>query len=464
MIPSLFKFLLSLFPSNIELADFYIFVNQFDKILAQRSGLKKISFIRRRCFMKVDLIIKNARQMLTLSGPAQARKGSEMENLSIIENGAVAMQEGKIVAIGMSDDICQKYEAEQIIDANGKVVMPGFVDPHTHPVFFKTRENEFEMRIKGKTYVEISQSGGGIRSSIAGVRNASEDELFELSKKRIGKIISNGTTTLEAKTGYGLSTESEIKMLKVIQRLQEELPIDIIPTFMGAHEFPTEYKDNREEYIRILKEEMLPKVAEMDLAEYCDIFTEDHVYNIEQSRDILNHAKKSGFKLRMHADEIEPIGGAELAAEVGAISADHLGAASDAGIKAMAESGVIATLLPGTIFSLGMKSYARARDMIEAGVAVALATDYNPGSCNCDSMQFIITLACLQMKMTPAEAITASTINAAYALELGDKIGSLEIGKQADILIMDMPNYQFLPYHFGSNNVEMVIKNGEVIW
>ncbi|RLC57001.1 MAG: imidazolonepropionase, partial [Candidatus Cloacimonadota bacterium] len=232
----------------------------------------------------------------------------------------------------------------------------------------------------------------------------------------------------------------------------------------GAHEFPTEYKDNREEYIRILKEEMMPQVKELGLAHYCDIFTEDHVYNIQQSRDILNHAKKLGFKLRMHADEIEPIGGAELAAEVGAVSADHLGAASDAGIKAMAESGVIATLLPGTIFSLGMKSYARARDMIDTGVAVALATDYNPGSCNCDSMQFVITLACLQMKMTPAEAITAATINAAYALELGDKIGSIEVGKQADILVMDMPNYQFLPYHFGSNNVEMVIKKGELIW
>jgi len=296
------------------------------------------------------------------------------------------------------------------------------------------------------------------------VRKASEDELYNLSEKRIKKMISNGTTTLEAKSGYGLSTESEIKMLKVIKRLNENLPIDVIPTFMGAHEFPIEYKDNRNEYIRILKEEMMPEVKKQNLAEYCDIFTENHVYNIKQSRDILNHAKNLGFKLRMHADEIEPIGGAELAAEVGAISADHLGAASDAGIKAMAEAGVIATLLPGTIFSLGMKSYARARDMIDAGVPVALATDYNPGSCNCDSMQFIITLACLQMKMTVAEAITASIINAAYSLEMGDRIGSLEVGKQADILIMDMPSYKFLPYHFGSNNVETVIKNGEVIW
>jgi len=412
----------------------------------------------------MNILITNARQLITLKGPAKARVGKEADELSIIENGAVAIKDDKILAVGTTEEIKANYKSDKIIDASGKVVMPGFVDPHTHTIFVHTRENEFEMRIKGKTYVEISKSGGGIRSSIKAVRKASEDELYTLAEKRIWRIISNGTTTLEAKSGYGLSTKSEIKMLKVIKRLNENLPIDIIPTFMGAHEFPIEYKDNRNEYIRILKEEMMPEVKKQNLAEYCDIFTEGHVYNIEQSRDILNHAKKLGFELRMHADEIESIGGAELAAEVGATSADHLGAASDAGIRALSKAGVIATLLPGTIFSLGMKSYARARDMIDAGVPVALATDYNPGSCNCDSMQFIITLACLQMKMTVAEAITASTINAAYSLEMSDKVGSLEVGKQADILIMDMPSYKFLPYHFGSNNVQTVIKNGKVIW
>ena len=414
--------------------------------------------------MKVDLIIKNTTQLLTLQGPSHPRSGNEMDELGIIENGALAIKGEKILAVGKTEEIKANYTSDEVIDASGKVVMPSFVDPHTHPVFVHTRENEFEMRIKGKTYVEISQSGCGIRSSIKAVREASENELYTLAEKRIWRMISNGTTTLEAKSGYGLSTESEIKMLKVIKRLNENLPIDIIPTFMGAHEFPIEYKDNHEEYIRILKEEMMPEVKKQNLAQYCDIFTEEHVYNIEQSRDILNHAKKLGFKLRIHADEIEPIGGAELAAEVGAISADHLGAASDDGIQALSKAGVIAILLPGTIFSLGMKSYARARDMIDAGVPVALATDYNPGSCNCDSMQIIITLACLQMKMTVAEAITASTINAAYSLEMGDKVGSLEVGKQADILIMDMPSYKFLPYHFGSNNVQTVIKNGKVIW
>ncbi len=413
--------------------------------------------------MKVEMIIFNAKELLTLKGKAKVRSGKEMSELGIIHDGAVAIDGGEIIDVNVSSEILAKYESDNMIDALDKVVMPGFVDPHTHPVFYETREKEFEMRVMGKTYVEISQSGGGIRSSIAGVRNASEDELYKLARKRVEKIISNGTTTLEAKSGYGLTTESELKMLRVIKRLNDDLPIDIVPTFMGAHEFPTEYKDNKEEYIRILKEEMMPEVKKSGLAEYVDIFTEDHVYNIEQSRDILQTAKDLGFKIRMHADEIEPIGGAELAGELKAVSADHLGACSDEGIAAMRDNGVIATLLPGTIFSLGMPKYARARDMISAGCPVALATDYNPGSCNCDSMQFVITLACLQMKMTVAEAITASTINAAYALERGDKVGSIEVGKKADILIMDMPSYQFLPYHFGSNNVETIIKNGKII-
>ena len=414
--------------------------------------------------MKADLLIINAKELLTIAGSNNPRTRFEMNELGIINNSAIAMKDDIIIDVGSTEALINKFDApSKMIDATNKVVMPGFVDPHTHPVFKQTRENEFEMRINGKSYVEISQSGGGIRSSISGVREISEEELYQLANKRINKIISNGTTTLEAKSGYGLSTESEIKMLKVIKRLNENLPIDIISTFLGAHEFPTEYKDDKKKYIDILMKEMMPKIKELNLAEYCDIFTEDHVYNIEQSRRILNRAKELGFKIRMHADEIEPIGGAELAAEVGAVSADHLGAASDDGIKAMRDNGVIAILLPGTIFSLGMKSYARARDMIKAGLAVALATDYNPGSCNCDSMQFVITLACLQMKMTPAEAIIASTINAAYSLGLGDKIGSLEIGKKADILIMDMPSYQYLPYHFGSNNVETVIKNGKII-
>lgn len=419
--------------------------------------------------IKCDLIIKNSKELLSLEHTDKEtllqnpRKHADMKELGIIINGAVAISEGLILETGTTEEILAKYESSRVIDATGKVVMPGFVDPHTHPVFLDTRENEFEMRLQGKTYVEISQSGGGIRFSIRGVREASEDDLFDLAKKRISKMIKSGTTTLEAKSGYGLSTESELKMLRVIRRLQEDLPINIVSTFMGAHEFPVEYKDNREAYIKILEDEMIPLAAESGLAEYFDIFTEEHVYTIEQSRRLMKKAKEFGFKIRMHADEIKPIGGAELAGEMGAVSADHLGAASDQGIKALAENDVIATLLPGTIFSLGMNSYARARKMIEEGVAVALATDFNPGSCNCDDMQMIITIACLQMKMLPSEAIIASTINAACALGLGEKTGSLKAGKDADILIMDMPSYQYLPYHLGSSCVETVIKNGEII-
>jgi len=319
------------------------------------------------------------------------------------------------------------------------------------------------MRILGKTYVEISKAGGGINSSIVGVRESSKEELFDLAKMRIEKMIKLGTTTIEAKSGYGLDTENEIKMLEVIQKLDETLPIDIVPTFMGAHEFPPEYKNDKNEYIRILNEEMMPLVKEKGLAKYVDIFTEDHVYNIEQSRKILSTAKSLGFKLRMHADEIVSIGGADLAAELGAISADHLGAASDEGLMKMAEKKVIATLLPGTIFSLGLPNYAQARKMIDLGIPVALATDYNPGSCNCDDMSMIISLACIQMKMTPAEAIVASTFNGACALEMQDEIGSLEIGKFADIIILNIPSYQFIPYHLGSTNIETVLKKGQKI-
>jgi imidazolonepropionase len=412
---------------------------------------------------QVDTLIINAAQLVTLQGPAKARTKLEMRDLAVIEDGAIAIANGIILEVGTTAAILQNYQSSQIIDATHKVVMPGFVDPHTHPVFVHTREKEYAMRIEGKTYVEIAQSGGGIRSTISSTREADSQLLVDLAKKRIDRMISLGTTTLEAKSGYGLTTESEIQQLEVIRQLQNELAIDIIPTFMGAHEFPAEYKNNHEAYIEILENEMLPAVAKSGLAQYCDIFTEAHVYSIAESRRVLNRAKSLGFKLRMHADEIEPIGGAELAAELNCISADHLGATSEAGMQAMAAKNVIAVLLPGTIFSLGLPKYANARQMIENGVAVALATDYNPGSCNCDSMQLIISLACSQMRMTPEEAITASTYNAACVLEMEAKTGSLEPGKQADIIILDIPSYLYIPYHIGSNSVKTVIKKGQVI-
>ena len=411
---------------------------------------------------KADLIIKNAKELLTIQSD-RPKCGLEMQNLGIIQNGAIAILDEKIVGVGTTNEITKNFIAENIIDASEKVVMPGFVDAHTHPIFVKTRENEFEMRIQGKSYKEISQSGGGIRSSINDVRKASKAELVELGLKRIKKMFAQGTTTIEAKSGYGLSTESEIKMLEAISEINKISEMDIIPTFLGAHEFPEEYKNNRKKYIEILIEEMLPEVKRRHLAEYCDIFCEEHVFDIEQSRRILSEAKKLGFKIRMHADELEPIGGAELAAELAAVTADHLVAVSDNGIRKMRSTNVIPILLPATTFSLGLKKYAPARKMIKTGLPVTLATDFNPGSCHCDSMQTVISLACLQMKMLPAEAIVASTLNAAYSLEIGNKIGSIEVGKLADILIMDMPSYKYLPYHLGSNCVEMAIKNGKII-
>ena len=411
---------------------------------------------------KVDLIIRNAKQLLTLKSDSP-KTGKEMQNLGIIQDGAVAVLNDKVANIGITDEILKEYYSENIINATEKVVMPGFVDPHTHPIFVKTREDEFEMRILGKSYKEISQSGGGIRASIKGVRNASKEELVELGFKRIKKMLEQGTTTIEAKSGYGLSMDSEIKMLEAIFDINKISKIDIIPTFLGAHEFPDEYKNTPEEYTKILIKEMLPEIKKRNLAQYCDIFCEEHVFNIEQSRRILIEAKKLDFKIRMHADELEPIGGAELSAEIGAVSADHLVAVSDIGINNMKEANVTPVLLPGTTFSLGLEKYAPARKMIDTGLPIALATDFNPGSCHCDSMQTVISLACIEMGLLPSEAIAASTINAAYSLELGNKIGSIEVNKQADILIMDIPSYKYLPYHLGSNCVYMIIKKGKLL-
>ena len=410
----------------------------------------------------VDIIIKNASQLVTAASDIP-KTGVELQNLGIIEDGALGIFSGIISCIGKTNEILESYTAKTIIDASHKVVMPGFVDPHTHPIFVKTRENEFEMRLQDKSYKEISQTSGGIRASIKDVREASLEKLIELGLKRINKMLEMGTTTIEAKSGYGLTTESELKMLKAIQMINEISDMDIIPTFLGAHEYPEEYKDDHEKYIDILINEMLPEVKAQNLAGYCDIFCEEHVFTVSESRRILNAAKELGFKIRFHADELEPIGGAELAAEIGAMSADHLVAISDEGIRKLKEASVIPILLPATTFSLGLTKYAPARKMIDAGLPVALATDFNPGSCNCDSQQLVASLACLQMKMLPAEAVNAITINAAHSLERGKLIGSLEVGKQADVIILDMPTYQYLPYHLGSNTVETVIKKGKII-
>jgi imidazolonepropionase len=413
--------------------------------------------------MTIDLLIKNIGELVCVSADGKPLYGRDMNDVHVLNGQSVAIHQGRILEIGSAEALQAKYQPVKTLDATDKVVTPGFVDPHTHPIFVHTRENEFEMRILGKTYVEISQSGGGIRSTISSTRDASEDLLFELARKRIEQMIKQGTTTCEAKSGYGLSTESELKQLRVIKRLAETLPIDIIPTFMGAHEYPEEYKSNHTAYIDILCKEMLPAVQQQGIAEYCDIFTEAHVYNLEESRKILSRAKELGLKLKMHADEIEPMGGAELAAELGCTSADHLGRTSENGTIALHEKGVIPVLLPATLFSLGSKTYADARMMISKGLPVALATDYNPGSCNCDSMAFVMTLACLQMKMTPAEALAASTINAAAAVNRETETGSITGGKLANLLIWNIPSYKYIPYHIGSSAPETVIAKGKVL-
>ncbi len=402
----------------------------------------------------VDILLKNANELITLKGSNSARKKEEMGDLSIIKNGYMAVKDSKIVDVGKNLD----YNAKKIIDASGKVVMPGFVDPHTHVVFAGSREFELDMKLRGLSYMDILKKGGGIFYTVNETRKATEKNLLRQSKNRLDSMLVHGTTTCEAKSGYGLNTNTELKILKIQNKLNENHKMDIVSTFLGAHAVPKEH--SADEYVDIVIDEMIPKMK--GLARFCDVFCEKGVFTVEQSRRILESGKRFGLTPKIHADEIVDTGGASLAAEVGAISADHLLMSSDKGLKEMANKDVIGVLLPGTPFSLMQDTYAPARNMIKLGVPVALATDLNP-NCWTENMQFIIQLACLNMKMTPAEAITAATFNAARALELNDTIGSLEKGKQADIIILDCPNHKFIPYHFGVNLVKTVIKNGRIV-
>jgi imidazolonepropionase len=347
--------------------------------------------------------------------------------------------------------------------ARGKVVMPCFVDPHTHLVYGGTREGEFLQRLQGADYLEILEAGGGILSTVKATRVATEAELEGKGKLLLDNFLRAGVGTVEAKSGYGLDTESELKQLRVAHRLDSLHEVDVVHTFLGAHAFPVEFTNDREAYVELVINEMIPRVAAEKLAEFCDVFCEEKIFTIEQSRRILQAGKQYGLKPKMHADEIVSYGGAELAAEVGAISADHLLQVSEKGIAEMARAGVVAVLLPGTAFFLMKNKYAPARKMIEAGVPVALSTDSNPGSSPTQATNLILSLACLAMKMTPAEALTAATINAACAIGRGGLLGSLEPGKQADILIMDAPNYNYIPYHYGINLVAAVFKKGKKV-
>ncbi|MDV2682824.1 imidazolonepropionase [Alkalihalophilus lindianensis] len=416
---------------------------------------------------KQALFIRHANEVITLKGSSEKPMTKEqMEELHIVKGGSVWLEDGKIHAVGPDEELLATYQARleeaEVIDATGQVVAPGFVDPHTHLVFAGSRENEFNMRLQGSSYMDIMNAGGGIHATTSATREADHEQLYTESKRRLDKFLVHGVTTIEAKSGYGLSLEHELKQLEVAKRLNDSHCMDIVSTFMGAHAVPGDYKENPEQFVDLVINEMIPKVAELGLAEFNDVFCEHGVFTPEQSKRILEAGRKHGLQPKIHADEIEPYGGAETAAEVGAVSADHLLKASDEGMKMMAEKGVIAVLLPGTAFFL-MAESANGRKMIDAGVPVALSTDCNPGSSPTVSLPLIMNLGCLKMGMTPAEVITATTINAAHAINRGHEVGSIEVGKKADLVILDVPNYMQLQYHYGVNHTKTVIKNGEVV-
>ena len=417
--------------------------------------------------MEATLIIKNAAQVVTSRGGSKTPlTGKQQGEITVIEDGSVAMFENQIIAVGTTAEVENKVNVvpeTRIIDARGMVVLPGLVDPHTHVVFGGSREHELSLKLEGVPYLEILARGGGILNSVEATRAASKDELISRGIKYCRQMLAQGTTTAEAKSGYGLSTEAEIKTLEAVLQVDAAQPVDLVPTFLGAHAIPKEYKGNPDHYLDLVINEMLPLVVKNKLARYCDVFCEEGVFSVQQSRRVLAAARDMGLELKIHADEIVPLGGAELAAELGAVSADHLLVISDQGISDMADKGVIGVLLPGTTFYLREEHFAPARKMIEAGVPVALATDFNPGSSPNNNLQLIINIACLYLRMTPAEVINAITINAAHALGRGSEIGSLEEGKIADIVIFDAPNYDYLAYRYGTNLVSKVVKNGQLV-
>jgi imidazolonepropionase len=413
--------------------------------------------------MQIDLLVRNASELLPMNSGSRPVSGKALSALPVIEDGAVAVSGGKIVAAGKTADIlkdCQLTPAATVINAEGKTVLPGFVDCHTHLVFAGTREGEFVQRIEKLRNSKNIIMGSGIQYTVSHTRKASREELTSLALQRLKRMLSMGITTIEAKSGYGLDLENEMKILEVTAALKRLQEVDIETTFMGAHSVPQGL--NSREYTEIVINEMLPRVAENKLARFCDVFCEEGFFSVEQSEKILNKAKEFGLLPKVHADQLTNTYGAALAARVGAVSADHLDYAYDDGLRAMAEKGVIGVLLPTISFSLDL-NYPDARKMMEMNLPLAVSTDFNPGAGYSESMFFVLTTACLKLKMLPLEALAAATINAAFACGAGDRVGSLEVGKQADILVIDAPNHKYIPYHYGVNLVETVIKKGKIV-
>ena len=408
-----------------------------------------------------NLLVKNIGVLATAKG-SSARKGPEQGDVALLKDAWVLCRDGVIAEVG-TGTVPAGYEVDaEVIDAAGRLVTPGLVDAHTHLIFGGWRQNELGLKLHGKTYLEIQNAGGGIQSTTNATRQATEEELTEKAAKALDEMLHFGATTCEAKSGYGLATEHELKALQVIQNLNDRHAMDIVPTFMGAHLVPKEYKDDRAAYIRLVCEEMMPAVAKQGIAKYCDVFCEADTFTVEESRQVLEAGKKYGLTPKIHADEIEAIGGSQLAGEIGAVSAEHLIVCPPEGIASMAKGGVIACLLPATSFNLGA-TFAPARDMVNAGVPVAMATDFNPGSCPCLNLQFVINLGCLKYKLTPEEVLTAVTLNGAAAIGMADKVGSVEAGKQADLVIWDAPDLDYICYRVGSNLADIVIKKGNIV-
>ncbi len=413
--------------------------------------------------MADSLAVINCSQMVTLAGAKRPRTGADLRQLAIIEDGAMLVRGEYIEAVGRRREIESLITPEcEVIDAGRRVVMPGFVDAHAHPVFAGIRANEFEQRVSGATYREIAARGGGIRATVRATRNASQNDLVKTGRRYAQWFLRTGTTTVEAKSGYGLTLEDELKILRAIRELNEQTPLRYVPTFLGAHDIPSEYKSRRETYVNLVINEMLPRVAEEKLAEYCDVFCEEDVFTPDEAWKILTAARCHGLGLRVHADQLSLSGGAKLAAELNCATADHLEHTDPTGIAALKVARVQPVLLPGSVYALGSQHYPAAREMIDSGLGVVLATDFNPGSSPVPSMTMILSLACTQMKMTPAEGISASTINAAYSLGRGDEIGSLEKGKRADFVIHDCEDYRELAYFFGIEHPSRVYASGEL--